>query len=86
MTALQVRDFPQELHAELRRRARREGITLGEYVTRLLRREVEPTPGSWLEELAADEPVDLRPGTVADRVRADRDAREEELLGRVQRH
>ena len=85
MTALQVRDFPDELHDELRRRARGEGMTLSEYVTRLLRTVLEPTMDDWLDGLAADEPVALRPGAAADQVRADRAAREDDVAGRVQR-
>lgn len=49
MVALQVKSFPDDLHARLTRRAKDDGVTVAEYVTRLLRRDLErPTIQEWL--------------------------------------
>jgi len=44
MTNLLVRDLPDDVHAELQRRAAAEGQSLQRYVTRQLSRLVERTP------------------------------------------
>lgn len=50
MPALQVKTLPDDLHARLQLRARQDGVTIAEYVTRLLRRDLErPTIEEWLE-------------------------------------
>lgn len=60
MATLQVKNLPDELHSALRARADREGTTLSELVTRLLRRELAlPSMQDWLAELASLERVDL---------------------------
>lgn len=52
MPALQVKNLPDALHAELRRRARAEGTSVSELVTRLLRRELSrPSLAEWLADL-----------------------------------
>lgn len=59
MAALQVRNVPDEVHETLRRRSVREGISLSEYVLRVLTREsATPTMTEWLATLPA-------PGTLA---------------------
>jgi antitoxin FitA len=53
MATLQVRNLPDDLHAELRARAAEEGTTLSDLVTRLIRRELAvPSMRRWLAELA----------------------------------
>lgn len=57
MATLQVKNLPGELHARLRQRAASEGVTLSDYVTRLLRRDLDrPSMREWLGALA-DQPV-----------------------------
>ena len=52
MATLQVKNLPDDLHAQLRARANEEGTTLSELVTRLLRRELAvPSMRRWLTEL-----------------------------------
>jgi antitoxin FitA len=52
MATLQVKNLPNDLHAQLRARADEEGTTLSELVTRLLRRELAvPSMRQWLAEL-----------------------------------
>lgn len=49
MPALQVKNLPEDLHARLAIRAASEGVTMAEYVTRLLRRDLErPTIEEWM--------------------------------------
>ncbi|MBA3523337.1 MAG: hypothetical protein H0T85_02045 [Geodermatophilaceae bacterium] len=52
MATLQVRQLPDDVHAELRRRANADGVSLSELVTQVLRREVAlPSMAGWLAEL-----------------------------------
>jgi plasmid stability protein len=58
MATLQLKNVPDEVHAELRRRADAEHVSLRDYVLRLLLRELElPTMAEWLAEVRADDPV-----------------------------
>ncbi len=53
VATLQVKNLPDELHAEMRERAAQDGLTLSEYVTRLIRRELRrPALNDWLDRLA----------------------------------
>lgn len=48
---LQVKNLPAELHAALAARARARGVTMSEYVTRLLERDLaRPTVDDWVAE------------------------------------
>ncbi len=72
MGIIQMKNVPDELHDELRRRARRSGMTVRDYVIALIERDQSrPTFGEWLEEVAADEPVALA-RSAAEAVRAGR--------------
>jgi hypothetical protein len=80
MGAIQVKDVPEELHAALRRRAIREGMTLADYVLDLIRRDLGiPSRREWFERLATREPVNLRPGEAAEALHAARAEREAQL-------
>ena len=61
MANLQVKNLPDDLHAELRARAAREGRTLSELVSTLLRNEMAlPSMTDWLaalDEVVARHPV-----------------------------
>ena len=60
MAALQVRNVPEEVHETLRRRSVREGISLSEYVLRVLSREsANPTMTEWLATLPAPGTLDV---------------------------
>ncbi len=59
MAAIQVRDVPDGLHEALRVRARREGMTIREYLLRVIERDLSlPTQRQWLSSLAELEPVE----------------------------
>jgi antitoxin FitA len=76
MSAIQVKDVPEALHAELRRRAKAEGMTLSEYVLDVLRRDLTvPGQRQWLERLGSREPVRTTGALDArDAARAEREA------------
>ena len=58
MSAIQVKNLPEPMHAELRRRAAEEGMTLAEYILDVLRRDLAvPGQRQWLERLGSREPV-----------------------------
>jgi plasmid stability protein len=75
MANLQIKDLPEELHEELRRRARLEGITVRAYVLRLIEADQElPTKSEWLAQIRERRPVDIG-GPAADLINADREER-----------
>ncbi|MBA3621516.1 MAG: hypothetical protein H0W51_04235 [Euzebyales bacterium] len=82
MGHLQVKNVPEDLHAELRRRARLEGETVRDYVLELIERDQRlPTKREWLERVRRRETVRLdRP--VAELIAEDREERDRELAGR----
>jgi len=72
MAILQVKSLPDDLYAELQRRARDEGTTVSDFVTRMLRREfAKPSLADWLAEMPntrlVDEDVDVQ--AVMDEIR-----------------
>lgn len=73
MPALQVKNLPADLHALLASRAATDGVTMAEYVTRLLRRELErPTITEWLvAHPASSEPHLIDVMTTLDDVRVE---------------
>jgi len=76
MSAIQVKDVPEALHAELRRRAAEEGMTLAEYILDVLRRDLTvPGQRQWLARLGSREPVQTTGALGAlDAARAEREA------------
>ncbi|MGH3656232.1 MAG: FitA-like ribbon-helix-helix domain-containing protein [Micromonosporaceae bacterium] len=60
MAILQVRDVPDDVMAELRQRAKNEGVSLSAYVRGLLIQDVgQPTMAEVIAEIATHEPVDV---------------------------
>jgi len=73
---IQVRDVPDRLHRELKRRAKAEGKTLTAYVEEILAREVSLQPRKEvLERIAGRLPVDLG-AAAAELLREERRERE----------
>ncbi len=84
MGSVQVRDVPADIHDALRRRAAEEGMTVREYLLRVIERDLSlPTMREWLARVA-----DLEPMEGIDVVAAVRQGRVErdEQLGRAHRH
>ncbi|MGD8201319.1 FitA-like ribbon-helix-helix domain-containing protein [Ornithinimicrobium sp. W1679] len=80
MGMLQVKNLPAELHAALADRARAQGVTMSEYVTRLLRRDLSgPTVAEWVAEQRARRgpvrPIDVVGALDEVRVEYDHDER-----------
>lgn len=82
MGHLQMKNVPDDLHAELRRRAQLEGKTVRDYMLELIQRDQRlPTKREWLERVRQREPVRLdRP--VAELIAEDREERDRELARR----
>lgn len=80
MATLQVKDVPDDLHRELRRRADLEGLSIRNYLLRLIRNDQRRPPTTeWLARLRRLEPLNLG-APAADFVQADRSARDLEPL------
>jgi plasmid stability protein len=74
---LQVRNIPERLHKELRRRAKARGQTLTDYVQEVLEREVARPPAEEVfDRIESRRPVDLniRVAEIIRQERADREA------------
>jgi plasmid stability protein len=62
MGMIQVRDVPSALHEELRRRAKKRGQTLTDYIQAILEREVSrPDATEVFERIEADPPLGKLP-------------------------
>lgn len=76
MSTLQVKNLPDDLHRLLAERARAEKITMSEWVTRTLQRELSrPSMAQWIEQVRSQQ-GDIRDIDAVAAVRADRDERE----------
>lgn len=75
MANLQIKDLPDDIHEELRRRARMEGMTVRGYVERLIAADQAlPSRLEWFARIRARRPIAIdRP--VADLLRDDRTER-----------
>ncbi len=77
MATLQVKNLPADLHAAVAQRARDEHLTMSEFVTRTLRKELSrPSLDSWINSLQGrDVPArDIDSVAVIDEVRAEAEA------------
>lgn len=75
MANLQIKDLPDDLHEELRRRARQHGTTMRDYVLRLIVADQElPSREDWLARVRARPRITLDE-PVADLLAADRRGR-----------
>jgi antitoxin FitA len=75
---LQIKDLPDDLHDELRRRAEQSSTSIRAYVIELIRRDQAlASPLDWLEEIRSRQPIDLGE-PASELIRA---AREEHLGG-----
>ncbi len=72
---LQVRNVPDDLHAELRRRAADAGMSLSDYVLRELRRVAERSPMAEVFARSAAMRIPLPMDEVVEGIRAERDSR-----------
>lgn len=85
MSIIQVKNVPPAMHGELRRRADQEGLTIRDYVLRLIARDQRlPSKADWLDRIAGLEPVAVSQ-SAADAIREAREERDEELIARIGR-
>lgn len=82
MATLQVRNVPEDVHEALRERARREGITLSELISRELPRIAREASLQEIDEWIRSRPTIPGP-SAADLVREAREERDQELLARI---
>ncbi len=74
---LQIKNLPEGLHAELRRRAGRSGLTVRDYVLRLIEADQRlPSTEDWLDELRAHPPVTISADDVVRAIEEARDGRD----------
>jgi plasmid stability protein len=82
MANLQIKDLPEDMHAELRRRAAAQGTSVRALLLDLIRRELErPSPQDWLARLESLDRVEPERRS-ADLVREARDERAAGARGR----
>lgn len=87
MPAIQVKNVPDDLHDQLRRRAAEKGLTIGEYVLEAVRKELRNQElDDWLDRVAGDPPVvGLTTEDNLAALDAGREEREQELTRRARR-
>ncbi|MGH3546414.1 MAG: hypothetical protein ACRDPW_10915 [Mycobacteriales bacterium] len=82
MSNLQVKDIPAAMHEELRQRAHGAGVSIRDYVLRLIESDqATPSKAEWFRRLQQVQSVPLGQ-SAADLVRASRDDRDRELEAR----
>jgi hypothetical protein len=82
MSIIQVKNVPPEVHGELRRRAGQEGLTIRDYVLKLIERDQRlPSKADWLARVAQLEPVAVST-PAAEVIREARAERDEQLMKR----
>jgi antitoxin FitA len=82
VSAIQVKNFPEDLHAKLRERAARRGRSVSGYVTEVLERDLSrPTTREWLDSLKEDEPVnEITSEEIVNLIHEGRAERDEQIL------
>src|ERR1700684_2560353 len=81
MSAIQVKNVPDDLHERLRARARAEGRSMSDYVLYVLERDLAlPTTREWLEELKRSDPMtDVSREDILAAIREGREERDEQI-------
>jgi hypothetical protein len=78
VSIIQVKNVPPEVHAELRRRADQEGLTIRDYVLKLIEKDQRlPSKQDWLDRVAELEPIKVS-RSAAEMVREGREERDRE--------
>jgi hypothetical protein len=85
MGMIQVKNVPPAMHEELRRRAAQEGLTIRDYVLKLIEKDQRlPSRRDWFDRVAELEPVTVS-RSAAEMIREAREERDRELMARVGR-
>lgn len=78
MSAIQVKNVPEELHDALRRRASDEGIGISDYILSVLRRDLAlPGRREWLDRLSGRDAIEALDSVGA--LALERESRDAEL-------
>jgi hypothetical protein len=86
MSNIQVKNVPEKLHAELRRRADEKGLTIRDYVLMLIEKDQRiPTKLQWLAELDAMRPEKLGRTSGVEAIRGAREEYEREWDAKAER-
>ncbi|MEO5974145.1 MAG: hypothetical protein ABIQ38_02930 [Ilumatobacteraceae bacterium] len=74
MSAIQVKDVPEDIHEQARVRAEELGCTLGEYMLSVLRKDLQRSLRlGWKEELLKRPGIDVDSKFIIETIRAARD-------------
>ena len=80
MSAIQVKNVPQDLHARLRQRAASQGRSVSSYVLDTLERDLAlPSMREWLDNLKRDPVTDIGSEEIVGAIQEARDERDEQL-------
>ena len=92
MSAIQIKDVPEDLHDALRARATEHGTTIGAYLLELIRLDLQRNrTAAWFDELRRRPPMavastaDAGASEGAGLVRAGRDERDDHLAALIER-
>lgn len=81
MSAIQIKNVPEDLHDRLRERARSEGRSLSKYILATLERDLAvPSTREWLNSLKRDPVTNIEPGEIARLIQEGRAERDEQIL------
>jgi hypothetical protein len=81
MASIQIRNVPEPVHNEMKRRAAAAGQSLSDYLLVELQKLASyPTLNEWLDELDELDVITAEPGEVADAIRISHEDRDGALL------
>jgi plasmid stability protein len=84
MANLQIKNVPEDMHEELRRRAKARRMSVRDYVLDLIARDQKMTTmREWLEGIARLDPIDIGDVTPAELIAKGRVERDAELARRI---
>jgi plasmid stability protein len=80
MSAIQIKNVPEDLHAKLRRRAASQGRSVSSYVLETLERDLAlPSMREWLDNLKRDPVTDISSEEIVGAIQEAREEREQQL-------
>jgi hypothetical protein len=88
MSAIQIKNVPEDMHDKLRERAGRQGCSLSDYVRRLIEVDLAlPATEEWLERVRRREPVEgISSEEIVELLHEGRRERDEQIYNAVTRH
>lgn len=88
MSAIQIKNVPENMHTELRERAQKQGQSLSDYVRRLIEVDLAlPATDEWLERVRQRKPVSgISNERIVELIHEGRRVRDEQIANAVTRH